>query len=91
MNGYCQGCLNPVTWAFTKNGKRIALNPDPDPKGNQAAYRDARPAWLTRQLKDGEEPHGYERRYMPHVATCKKPRPPARLANVIPISRTTRR
>lgn len=92
--GYCGSCLKRVIWAFTQNGKLLALDPQPDPEGNQAAYRDHRPAWLTRQLKAGEEPFGWERRYMPHVATCagpqqrRAPKAPAELpANVIPITR----
>lgn len=98
MNGLCSACGKPVTWAFTVNGKRLALDPDPDENGNQAAYRDHRPAWLTRQLRDNEEPYGYERRHMPHVATCGGPQqrrtplaPAALPANVIPISRAKRR
>lgn len=98
MNGYCTACHKAVIWAFTVNRKRIALDPEPDAKGNQAAYRDHRPAWLTRQLGGDQEPFGWERRYMPHVATCtgpqqrREPRSPAPLpANVIPISRARRR
>jgi len=92
----CSACRQPVVWAFTAKGKRLALNPDPDPAGNQAAYRDHRPTWLTRQLKDGEEPFTWERRHMPHVATCtglqrrtapRAPQVPAVLPpNVIPIT-----
>jgi hypothetical protein len=86
-------------WAVTAaNSKRIMLDPDPDPKGNQAAYRDHTGTLRTRQLGDGDEPQGYERRYMPHIATCtgpgqqKAPQAPAPLPdNVIPISRPRRR
>jgi hypothetical protein len=95
VNAYCPACRTPVTWAFTKNGKLLALNPEPDPAGNQAAYRDHRPAWLTRQLKDGEDPYGFERRYMPHVATCtgaqQRKAPAALPPNVIPIGRARKR
>lgn len=67
---WCPGCLATVTWAVTRAGKRMPLNPSPDPGGNQAAYRDGTGRWLTRQLRKDEEPLGYERRYMPHAATC---------------------
>jgi hypothetical protein len=90
--GYCTLCLEPVIWAVTSaNTKWIRLNPDPDPAGNQAAYRDHTETFRTRQLKADEEPQGFERRYMPHVATCterQQERAPARLPdNVIPINR----
>ena len=64
------GCGQRILWARTVNNRPIALNPVPDPEGNQAVYRDGTGTWLTRQLRDGEEPYGYERRLMPHVATC---------------------
>jgi hypothetical protein len=91
----CDDCHAPIRWARTVNDKWIALDPDPDPAGNQAAYRDATDTFRTRQLRKDAEPQAYERRYMPHVATCTKrkaPQPP-RLApvatppNVIPIGR----
>jgi hypothetical protein len=87
MHPWCALCRQHVTWALTVNRKWLALDPDPDPEGNQAAYRDHTQRWLTRQLKTGEEPHGWERRYMPHVATCPARKPPPVLPqNVTPIS-----
>jgi hypothetical protein len=89
----CLGCRQPVMWAVTANSKRLALNPTPDPAGNQAAYKDGAGILRTRQLKDGQDPLAYERRYMPHVATCGKtpvrgtPAPKVLPPNVIPISR----
>lgn len=98
MNGYCPSCRKAVTWATTENAKRLAVNPEPDPEGNQAVYRDGTGRWLTRQLGKDAAPFGWERRYMPHVATCTgdrqrgEPQAPAPLpANVIPISRARRR
>lgn len=69
----CQACGGRLLWALTVNAKLMPLNPGPDPGGNQAAYRDGTGGWRTRQLKAGEEPLRYEKRYMPHVATCLKP------------------
>jgi hypothetical protein len=93
----CFDCRRPVVWAVTVNGKRLALNPDPDADGNQAAYREGTPAgaWHTRQLGKDQEPLAYERRYMPHVATCPRRQQPAKPAplppNVIPITRARSR
>jgi hypothetical protein len=61
-------------WAKTERGKWIALDPAPDPKGNQAAWEDSDGTWKTRQLSAASDPPwGWERVYMPHVATttCK--------------------
>jgi hypothetical protein len=86
----CAACRSPLLWALTVNGKLLPLDPDPDPDGNQAAYRDGTGGWRTRQLKAGEEPFGYERRFMPHMATCKPQGAavvPLKLPqNVVPIS-----
>lgn len=94
----CPQCRKPVVWAVTEAGKRLALDPGPNEDGNQAAYRDGTPAatWHTRQLRKGQEPYRWERRYMPHVATCGKqqrqPATPKQLpANVIPITRAKTR
>lgn len=70
MRRFTCDCGQRLLWARTVNNRSVALNPVQDPDGNQAAYRDGTGTWLTRQLKDGEEPYGYERRLMPHVATC---------------------
>lgn len=96
MTGYCRTCLTPVLWATTEAGKRLALSPRPDPAGNQAVYRDGTGRWLTRQLAKDQEPFGYERRLMPHVATCTgEPgkatvRPLVPLPENVPISRARR-
>lgn len=76
MPQFCGDCLQPIRWAVTAaNTRRIALDPDPDPDGNQAAYPDEAGTLRTRQLRKGEDPLGFERRYMPHIATCRRPRP----------------
>jgi hypothetical protein len=85
-----------VLKALTVNRRWLALDPDPDPDGNQAAYRDGTGRWITRQLRKDQEPYRYERRMMPHVATCSAPRPrpapsPKLPDNVIPITRARRR
>lgn len=93
----CGLCGRPFVWARTEaNNKPIPLNPLPDPGGNQAAYRHGTGAWLTRQLKEGEEPYTHEKRYNTHFATCsKRQEQPAAVmplpANVIPISAARKR
>jgi hypothetical protein len=89
----CRKCLRPVLWARTERSRWIALDPKPDPKGNQAAWQDADGTWRTRQVgtASAPPPWDWERVYMPHVASCKpgeaavtplKPLP----ANVTPIT-----
>lgn len=92
-NRTCRLCLRPVIAARTEARNRwIALDPEPDPKGNQAAWQDSDGTWRTRQVGAASEPPwGWETVYMPHVATCpgrqepEKPPPPP--GNVIQISR----
>ena len=85
----CDDCQQPVIWALTTaNRKWISLDPEPDPGGRQAAYRDHTKTLRTRQLKKDEEPLGFERLYMIHRATCtaRQP-PPVPPKNVTPITR----
>lgn len=89
----CRRCRKPVLWARTERNRWIALDPDPDPKGNQAAWQDSDGIWKTRQISPNagpnDKPWTFEKPYMPHVAAC-KPEPAAVPAkpppNVIPIS-----
>jgi hypothetical protein len=69
----CESCQAPIMFGWTRGRKRMPLDAAPDPAGNVAAYRDGRQALVARVLKKGEEPLGYERRYMPHFATCTSP------------------
>ena len=87
----CDKCHAPVLWALTPLNKRMPLNPAPDPGGNVAAYRDGTGRLRCRVLRKDEQPAGYERRYMPHFATCpacakERPQP----AKVIPFRRRRR-
>lgn len=92
-NGRCRACLKTVIWARTEpRNKWFPLDPKPDPKGNQAAWKDSDGLWRTRQLTEGGEPRwGFETVYQPHVATCEKrvkpaPTPAPLPPNVIPIT-----
>jgi len=72
----CDGCLEPIRWAITVNGRRQAVNADPDPKGNLAAHRDGTGTLKVRVLS-AERPtlEHAEWQAMPHAATCVSPRP----------------
>lgn len=66
----CDGCHARIAWARTPLNKSMPIDPTPNPDGNVAAYRDGTGRWRARVLRAGEQPAGYERRYMPHFATC---------------------
>jgi hypothetical protein len=66
----CRRCKRPIFWAFTGRGRRMPLDAEPHPDGTIAAYKSGTGTWMCRTLKHGEEPHGYELRYMTHFATC---------------------
>lgn len=85
----CDDCQQRVRWAVTAaNSKWIALDPEPHPDGNQAAYKDDAGTYRTRQLGKNANPVGFERRYMIHRATCPALQPPPALPdNDTPITR----
>jgi hypothetical protein len=66
----CTYCHQPVLWAITAAGKRQPLNPEPDELGNVVAHRDVHGTWRCRVPNDREPQQGYEKRLMPHAATC---------------------
>lgn len=68
--GTCGPCGQPVRWSITRAGKRQALNPDPDPTGNTAAYCDGLGTWRSRVPTTDLPQAGHERLFMPHAATC---------------------
>jgi hypothetical protein len=89
----CLRCRRTVLWAKTERGKWLPLDPEPDPKGNQAAWQDSDGTRKTRQLSPkSDPPWGWERVYMPHLltTTCKPQAAavPARPlpANIVPIT-----
>ncbi|MEV7006833.1 hypothetical protein [Streptosporangium sp. NPDC051022] len=95
----CAECGRPILWTVTRAGARMAVDPRPDERGNQACYRIAPRTWQSRSLDgtDALPPAPHEHRFVPHVATCKgrKAAPPATLPeNVIrldPRRRSARR
>jgi hypothetical protein len=73
----CNACSEPVVFATVSNKEgrppsSMPLNPNPDPDGNVAAYRDATGRLVGRMVGKGGEHLGYERLMMPHFATCGK-------------------
>ncbi|MFF9123204.1 hypothetical protein ACF09J_07880 [Streptomyces sp. NPDC014889] len=71
----CGDCHGRIRWAITVNGKRQAVNADPDPKGNLAAHTDGTGTLKVRVLT-AERPtlEHAEWQAMPHAATCSRPR-----------------
>jgi len=68
--GVCRACGGDILWARTVHGRRQAIDLEPREDGNLAVYRDHTGRVNVRVLPPGEEPESYERRAMPHAATC---------------------
>lgn len=71
----CRACGKPIIFAVVGNKEarrpsRMPLDPQPDPEGNVAVYRDASRRLTGRVLGKDDAPLGYERLMMPHFATC---------------------
>ncbi|WP_320784150.1 hypothetical protein [Streptomyces sp. CRN 30] len=75
---HCRDCRGRIRWAITVNGRRQAVNADPDEAGNLAAHTDGTGTLKVRVLS-AERPtlEHAEWRAMPHIATCSRPRPRA--------------
>ncbi|MFE7096995.1 hypothetical protein [Streptomyces erythrochromogenes] len=84
----CTSCGQRIRWTITAAGRRQAVNAEPNPLGNIAAYRDGVGTLRSRGLTtDRPNPESYERRYMPHAATCTAPPPPGRSGRGAPRER----
>lgn len=91
----CTRCGKAVLWTVTRAGNYLLVDAQPNDAGNQACYRVNPRSWQSRSLDaaDALPPAGWEHRFMPHVATCKPPKPkqPKPLpANVVPFLRRRR-
>ncbi|QQM44984.1 hypothetical protein [Streptomyces liliifuscus] len=75
--GNCPRCLEAVIWCVTDaNRVTQAVDPKPDPAGNQAVRIDRVGRYLVRQLSnDRPSLEGSEKLHKPHVATCPVPAP----------------
>lgn len=75
----CAQCLREVLWTLADAGKRLAVDPVPDPQGNTAVYRDGAGTYRSRRPSDELPLMAWERLHVPHVATCPgRTRTPAR-------------
>lgn len=64
------GCAAQFFLARMPSGSRMPLSIREDQAGNVAVYRDATGQPSGRVLRKDEQLKPYERRYMPHFATC---------------------
>lgn len=80
--GTCDCCGAEIVFAWTRNRRpmpldapaaEIPLLEDGTDARNVAAYKDGSGRMIARVLRKGEEPLGFERRYLSHFATCKAP------------------
>ncbi|MFG1873365.1 hypothetical protein ACGFIV_00830 [Sphaerisporangium sp. NPDC049003] len=65
------GCGEEVLVTITEHGRRLPVNPGPDPAGNQAVWCAGTGTWRSRALngRDAMRLLGYEDPFVPHVAT----------------------
>lgn len=67
---HCPDCHHPIRWTLTEAGRNLAVDPDPDPGGNAAVWRDGTGTLRSRRPSAELPLTGWERLHMPHVATC---------------------
>ncbi|WP_051943866.1 hypothetical protein [Streptacidiphilus rugosus] len=73
--GVCGQCGQQIRWSLTEAGKRQPLDPEPNSEGNTVARLSSTRTWLSR-VPTAELPQmSYERRFMPHAATCRGLKP----------------
>lgn len=76
------GCGGPILWTVTSTGNRLPVDPEPNPAGNVAVYRDHTKTLRSRVVSAERPLETFERPAMPHFATCPrlqrqaKPDPP---------------
>ncbi|MFJ4009420.1 hypothetical protein [Streptomyces sp. NPDC090026] len=66
----CPTCHRTVRWTLTEAGRRLAVDPTPNPDGNTAVWRDGTGTWRSRRPTTDLPLTGWERLHMPHPATC---------------------
>ncbi|MFB4285674.1 hypothetical protein ACBJ59_61180 [Nonomuraea sp. MTCD27] len=66
------GCGELVLITMTEHGRRMPVDAQPHPDGNQAVFKDGTGRWRSRSLsgRDARPPEHLESTFMPHVATC---------------------
>jgi hypothetical protein len=75
--GRCDWCGAKILWTVTAaTGSRMAMDPEPNEQGNQAVHKNVTGAYVSRGIsKDRPTVEAAEWLAVPHVATCKAPRP----------------
>jgi hypothetical protein len=68
----CRGCRQPIRWETTRNGKGIALDPEPRPDGNVVMRGPEGLPKIAHVLRDGEETFEGETRFRTHWESCPK-------------------
>lgn len=63
----CRSCDQLIAWCLTPKGKRMPVDPEPDPDGNVIVWS-ALGQQRCRVVKTDEHVHGM--RYTSHFATC---------------------
>lgn len=61
-----------MLWVRMPSGANMPVDPVPDEAGNVAAMRDGRGVWVGRVMRKNESDEPYEKRFMPHRATCQR-------------------
>lgn len=73
MTKTCKDCGAEIVFAKTNKGHWMPLDPQPNPAGNVAAYRDIESVVRCRVVTQAEPILPYEHPAMPHKATCAGP------------------
>lgn len=71
----CGTCLAPIVWTLTDAGKKMPVDAEEDPAGNQAVYKDDTGTIRSRALNGAAsiELRPHEWRARPHFASCAAP------------------
>jgi hypothetical protein len=76
---FCRACGASIEWGWTENGKRMPLDTAhygrDDETANVAVRNDHTGRLWARVLREDRPLVGFERRRMPHFATCRARRP----------------
>lgn len=72
----CKGCAQPIVWAFTTSGKKMPLNPEPDPARGNVQLRQEPNYQLTALVLSYERARLDREKGLPlhtsHHSTCPK-------------------
>lgn len=66
----CAHCGRQIRWSITEAGKRQPLDPEPNDEGNTVARLTSTRTWVSRVPTAEWPQQSFERRFMPHAASC---------------------